>query len=279
MRSALLVALAVPLTSALAFQVAAPDALTEARTELFAARYAKAAELYSALVAKEPAVPEAYYGLVRALLGARRAAEAYTYGEQALQRAPQTAAAENAAGLALFRKGELAKAETHFRAALKLRANDAAALAGMASIYSVVSKNKTARDLLLKAYALSPDDSALMLAHANSLKGSEHIQALERVLALLDPASEEARNLHAHISVDRATAGRELRRHHALRSHSDQAIPNHGRPDPAERRRLARAIQPAADGESLIGHRRVRHFPCAQGRRKSGLAGSRRRGL
>jgi len=212
MRSVIVIALAVPFASALAFQVPAPDALAEARTELYAARYAKAAELYSALVAKEPANAAAYYGLVRALIDGRHAQEAYPYAEQALQRAPQTADAENAAGLAMFRKGELAKAEIHFRTALKLRPNNAGALEGMASIYSVVAKSKTARDLLLKAYAQSPDDPVLMLARAYSLKGRDHIQALAQAVAVLDPGCEQARDLRTHIAVDQATAGRELRR-------------------------------------------------------------------
>jgi len=210
-RFVILLALAVPFPSAFAFQ-SPPDAITEARTALSAASYAKAAELYSAVIAKEPANAQAYYGVVRALLGARRAAEAYPYAEQALQRCPQTVEAEDAAGLAMFRKGDLASAETHFRAALKLHVNDPNALLGMASIYSVVSKNKTARTFAMKAYGQDPNDPQLMLARANTLKGPEHIQALQRVLALLDSSSEDAKDLAAHLSLDQATAGRELRR-------------------------------------------------------------------
>jgi tetratricopeptide (TPR) repeat protein len=211
MRFVILVALAVPFPKMLAFQ-AAPDALAEARTSLAAAQYTKAAELYSAGVAKEPANAEAYYGVVRALLGARRATEAYTYAEQALQHCPQTVEAENAAGLAMFRKGDLASAEAHFRAALKLHVNDSGALLGMASIYSVVSKNKTARAFAMRAYGQDPNDPHLMLTRANTLKGPARILALQRVLALLDPASEEARELTTRIALDQATAGRELRR-------------------------------------------------------------------
>ncbi len=210
-RLVILLVLAAPIPSAFGFQ-AAPEAMAEARAALSAANYAKAAELYSAVIAKEPSNPQAYYGVVRALLGARRAAEAYSYAEQALQRCPQTMEPENAAGLTMFRKGDLAAAETHFRAALKLQVNEPGALLGMASIYSVVSKNKTARAFAMKAYGQDPNDPRLMLARANTLKGPDHIQALQRVLALLDPSSEEAHELAAHISLDQATAGRDLRR-------------------------------------------------------------------
>ena len=212
MRAATLAALVVSFTSAWAFQTPASDELADAHAALTAARFTQAADLFSAAIAQDPANADAYYGVVRALLAARRPAEAYTYAEQGLQLTPKSAATEDAAGIALVRKGELVKAEAHFRAALKLRANDPAALQGMASIFSIISKNKTARALMLQAYAQAPDEPALMRAHANTLKGSDRIGALEEVLALLDPKSEEARNLHARIAVEKAVAGRELRR-------------------------------------------------------------------
>src|SRR4051812_38872013 len=43
-----------------------------------------------------------------------------------------------------------------------------------------------------------------MRAHANSLQGAEHIAALEKVLAILDPSAGEAQSLRAHIATDRA---------------------------------------------------------------------------
>ena len=212
LRATTLVALLVPFACAWAFQAPAADELTQARAALTAGRFTQAADLFAVVIAKEPANAEAYYGVVRALLGARRPAEAYTYAEQGLQRAPENALTEDAAGIALVRKGELVKAEAHFRAALKLRANDPAALQGMAAIFSILSKYKTSRALTLQAYSQAPNDPELMRAHANTLKGAGRIQELERVLALLDPASEDARNLHALIAAEKAAAGRELRR-------------------------------------------------------------------
>jgi hypothetical protein len=50
-----------------------------------------------------------------------------------------------------------------------------------------------------------------MIAHANTLKGPEHIAALQEALAILDPDSEEARRLRAHIADDRAAGARKLR--------------------------------------------------------------------
>jgi hypothetical protein len=51
-----------------------------------------------------------------------------------------------------------------------------------------------------------------MLAKANSLKGADHIAALEKVLAIYDPESDEARGLRAHIAIDRAIGDRKIRR-------------------------------------------------------------------
>jgi len=46
---------------------------------------------------------------------------------------------------------------------------------------------------------------------ANALHGAEHIAGLERALAVLDPASRQARSLRAHVAFDRATASMKLR--------------------------------------------------------------------
>src|SRR5262249_17465670 len=164
------------------------------------------------IVSEQPADGDAWYGLVKSLLELRDSHQAYSAAEQALAKASQTPGAEAAAGLAEYRRGDLAKAETHFRAALKLNPEYPGALRGVASVYSAVSKPKTARDLRLKAYRLSPDDPELMLAYANTLKGAEHIAALEAVLKEIDAATELARNLKTHVANDRAVGDRKLRR-------------------------------------------------------------------
>jgi predicted aspartyl protease len=76
----------------------------------------------------------------------------------------------------------------------------------------MVSKFKGARELMLEAYRYAPGDPTLMLAKANSLKGDEHIAGLEKVLAIYDPESDEARALRAHIANDRAIGDRKVRR-------------------------------------------------------------------
>jgi tetratricopeptide (TPR) repeat protein len=129
-----------------------------------------------------------------------------------VKREPRSVGAQTAVGLAMFRKGELAQAEDHFRAARELDATDCRAMSGLAEIYTAVSKPRTARDLLRQAFLACPDDPALMLARANTLRSTEHIAALEKTLAAIDPASEDARGLRAHIASDRAVGDRKIRR-------------------------------------------------------------------
>jgi tetratricopeptide (TPR) repeat protein len=198
--------------SAIAFEGSASERLAEAQRELFADRFENASSLYSKLLEEQPEQSEAWYGLVRAEIAAHHSAKAYAAAEQALIKAPQSAGAETAAGLAMFRQGNLAKAELHLRAALAINPDYPGALRGLASMYSAVSKPKTARDFFLRAYRQSPDDPVLMVVYANTLKGPEHIAALEAALAKIDPATEQARNLRVHIANDRALGDRKLRR-------------------------------------------------------------------
>src|SRR5579872_769513 len=93
-----------PLTL-LGFQATDADLSKQARGELYAARYEKAAELYRTALAQSPS-PDDYYYLTRALLNVHRAKDAYATADEALNRTPHTAGAETAAGLALFRNGD-----------------------------------------------------------------------------------------------------------------------------------------------------------------------------
>lgn len=186
--------------------------LEEAERELFAARYKAAAELYSKAIEANPKESNAYYGLVRALVRDHRSQEAYSVAEKALAQSPQTAATQTAAGLAAYRRGDLAGAEQYFRSALRMDGRFAGALAGLASIFSSVSQFKKAREFDEAAYRNSPRDPELIIAHANALRRAEHIAALEQALALLDPMSEQARHLKAHVANDRALGERKVRR-------------------------------------------------------------------
>ena len=180
--------------------------------ELYAARYKAAASLYSEALKEDPAQPQAIYGVVQALLHDHRNQEAYAAATDGLRRNPNSAGIQAAAGLAAYRKGQLTEAEKYFRAALQLNSHESAALSGLSNIYSIVSKFQTARELTVSAYRAMPDDPALMLRYAGTLKREERIRVLEQALRLYDPATEEAQDLRADIANIRALGDRKIRR-------------------------------------------------------------------
>jgi Flp pilus assembly protein TadD len=237
-------AIVVLASSAHAFQTGAPDLAAQAQRELYAGRNDYAAVLFQKLVDQDPAQGEAYYGLVRALLRAHKPHDAYTAAAQGLQKAPQTAGVQAAAGMAAFRRGDVAEAEQYYRAAFKIDPKYPGALVGLASIYSMVSKFKQARGLTLEAFRYAPDDPGLRLAKANSLKGAEHIAALEEILSIYDPESDQARGLRSHIAIDRALGDRRVR------SLTDQPV-----------RKLQHQVDPSDEWiDSFPGHGLARSF-------------------
>ncbi len=183
-----------------------------AKKHLNAALYEDAARDYATAIQQTPTDADAYYGRVRALLEAHHSADAFQTADLALKKVPDTAPAEAAAGFADIRRGEINSAEKHFRAAQKVDPQCAAAMSGMAEIYSMVSQFAKARDLYRAAYHAAPDDSDAMLSWANTLDGAEHIAALEKVLSILDPTTENAQSLRAHIAHDKAVGDRKLSR-------------------------------------------------------------------
>jgi len=204
--------LALVFTGTVSLFAADLDQARQAQQDLFAGRFDRAAEIYSRLVNSDPSWPPAYYGLVRALIGAHRAPEAYKAADAAQKAVPNTAPAEAASGMAAYRRGEIAESERHFRRALQLDAQDAGALLGLGQVVSLVSKFATARNLYQAAYRATPDDPACILKGlANQQVGAEHVATLERVLAIYDPTTREARELRAHIASDKATGGRKVR--------------------------------------------------------------------
>jgi tetratricopeptide (TPR) repeat protein len=204
--------LALVLTGTLSLFAADVDQAHQAQQDLFAGRFDRAAEIYSKLVSSDPSWPPVHYGLVRALLGAHRATEAYKAAEAAKKAVPDTVASETASGMAAYRRGEIAESERHFRRALQLDSQDAGALLGLGQVVSLVSKFATARNLYQAAYRTAPDDpDCILKGLAYQQEGAEHVAALERALAIYDPTTREAHELRAHIASDKAAGGRKVR--------------------------------------------------------------------
>jgi tetratricopeptide (TPR) repeat protein len=195
-----------------AFQTEPLVSLAQARIQLYAGRYDQAVLLFRKVLDQQPAEADAWYGLVRAQLGLHHSREAYAVADEALMKAPGSAGAESAAGLVMYRRGDLSKAEAHFRAALKIKPDYPDALRGMASIYTSLSLFKTAHALRLRAYTFSPDDPELMLEHANTLKADARIKAIQATLATYDPRSAQAQSLGVSLANMNAVGQRKLGR-------------------------------------------------------------------
>ena len=201
--------IAIPL---IAFQADPPVSLSQANTQLYAGRYDQAVLLFHKILDQQPVETDAWYGLVGAELGRHRSHDAYAAADEALMKSPGSAGAETAAGLAMYRRGDLSKAEAHFRAALKIKPDYPGGLSGMASVYTSLSLFKTARALRLRAYMFAPDDPELMLEHATTLKADARIKAMQDVLGLYDTRSPQAQNLGFRIANSNAVSDRKLRR-------------------------------------------------------------------
>jgi tetratricopeptide (TPR) repeat protein len=192
------------------FAAVAPEAAAEAEHELFAARYKKAAELYANLLQQDPDWAPGYYGLVSALIEDHRSREAYKAAGEGLLRLPNAAETLTAVGLAAYRRGDIFKAEEYFNKARQVKPQYPGALVGVGRLSYCVSRFKTARELRLAAFQQSPNDPDLIVTWAGTLKGADRIIALQKALAIYDPASHEARGLRNRIASEKSVHDRKL---------------------------------------------------------------------
>jgi tetratricopeptide (TPR) repeat protein len=158
------------------------------------------------------ASPEATLDLARKALLNEGVATAWKLSQQALADTPSSAAAHEFTGEVLFRRGDFKPAESEFRAALKLDPNFALAWWGLARLAECSSLHKTAAQYYDRAYELNPKDPRIFRDRALRLTGPQHIEALEKYLAMADPSrvEPELEDLRQHIQLDRALNGRRL---------------------------------------------------------------------
>jgi tetratricopeptide (TPR) repeat protein len=170
------------------------------------------AALSALSISASAASPDATLSLGRKALLNEGVATAWKLAGQALAEAPGSAAAHEFSGEVLFRRGDFAQAEKEFRAALKLDPNFALAWWGLARIAECSSLHKTAAQYYGRAYELNPKDPRIFRDRALRLTGRQHVEALEKYLAMADPNRNqpELEDLRQHIQLDRALNGRRL---------------------------------------------------------------------
>jgi predicted aspartyl protease len=137
---------------------------------------------------------------------------AWKLSQKALTEAPESAAAHEFTGEVLFRRGDFAQAEGEFQRASKLDSNFALAWWGRARIAKCTSRRKTASQNILRAHELDPKDLRISHDWAMSLRGQQHVDALQTYLSLLDPVrdADQLRDLRQYILLYKALNGRKI---------------------------------------------------------------------
>jgi hypothetical protein len=137
---------------------------------------------------------------------------AWKLSQKALAEAPESANAHELSGEVLFRRGEIVAAETEFKLALKLEPKFAAAWWGLSRIAECTSMYKTAATYLERAHSIDPGDPRIFHDWAMRLSGQEHIDAMEKYAAMIDPSRDQKQldELRQHIQLDKALRGRSL---------------------------------------------------------------------
>ncbi len=120
-------------------------------------------------IAKEPASEDAHLGLVRALVGEDRVAEARAEAEAMLQRSPKSSVAEVALAEALYRAADIDAALAHTRAALADDPCEGRAAGMMGSILELNGYYALEARFLDQGHRLRPDDELMRRFWMSSL--------------------------------------------------------------------------------------------------------------
>lgn len=144
--------------------------------------YAAAENLYRQAIAANPHSGEAHAGLIRTLLDEEKTAEARTAAQAAEQNASGSPAVQAALGDLSYRDGEVEEAEKHYRAALAKDDHSARGWFGVSEVAEITSNYRTAKNAVLKAHELDPDDPEIYESWASRLPRMERRRAIERLV-------------------------------------------------------------------------------------------------
>ena len=157
-----------------------------------------ALEKYQKLLQERPKSPDAYAGLTRVYLQKKDVAQAYETVTKALQ-VTDSWPVRVALGEVYFRQGKISDAEKEWVGVINSGHPSARAFLGLARVRWAISKNKSAKAMIDKAYALDPKDPDIAKDWVNTLGRREQIKNLENYLATI-----------GNDGPDRASAQRDL---------------------------------------------------------------------
>ncbi len=157
-----------------------------------ARQFVVAAREYSHVIDADPANGTAHTGLVRALLKLDKVVEAARAAERACFCRPSDATLLATAGDVWFRRGDFARAEQTYRAAVAANPTCARGHWGLGRIDLIERRNRSARQRFVTAYRIDPHDADIVLDWARTLPvAAARVEAIERYLTLAaneDPA-------------------------------------------------------------------------------------------
>ena len=143
-----------------------------------------ALEKYQKLLQERPKSPDAYAGLTRVYLQKKDLAQAYETVTKALQ-VTDSWPVRVALGEVYFRQGKISDAEKEWVDVINSGHPSARAFLGLARVQWAISKNKSAKAMIDKAYALDPKDPDIEWYWSKTLNRRERIKNLENHLATL----------------------------------------------------------------------------------------------
>lgn len=167
-------------------------------------KFADAERDYRALLKSDPKLTKAQTGLIRAELGERKIDEALDLAKAGLEVQPGSAMLLAAKGDVHFRRGEMADAETSYRAAQKADPKEVRAYVGLALLYNSYSLYRKAHDQMQTARSIAPDDPSVQLAWIRMLPRDERLAAMQSYLSAPNHR-EEAEALAKYMGMLQAT--------------------------------------------------------------------------
>src|SRR6185312_15356757 len=169
--------------------------------------YDGALTFFQSEVDRNPTSDDAHLGLVRALIGKDRTADAQKAAQDMLARTPQSAIAEVAVSEADYRAADFDGARTHVLAALQDNICEGRARAMVATLFYIHAQFASEATYLAVAHQLRPNDELIRRAWIQSLPRKQRAIELEKYLAgpnaLSDKDRSTAVNQEDHLKARR----------------------------------------------------------------------------
>jgi tetratricopeptide (TPR) repeat protein len=153
-------------------------------------KFLEASQQYDLLIKADRTSVPASVGLIQSYLKMQLVKPAFDFATAALAANPDAPALHAVMGDVQFRRGDMAPAESEYRAALKLDNRNVQAALGLARIYHAFSLYRRAYDLIKTVHSIAPDDSEVQREWMHTLPRSQRIKAIEDYLK--KPAGEDS---------------------------------------------------------------------------------------